>query len=73
MMIDKIIAYPLLIKESIKHPPFKAHMPRGAYIPIKKRPSLKHNYESTFERIKEVVFEMFPKLDPEYKKIIKGV
>ena len=69
MMIDKIIAYPLLIKETIKHPPFVNHMRAGAYIPVKKRPSKTPQYESTFERLKEMFFEAFPKLDSEYKKI----
>lgn len=70
-MIDKLVAYPLLIKNTTERPPFAAHMRQGAFIPTHKRPSLMPKQESTFERLREIFFEMFPKLDPEYKKLLK--
>ena len=67
-MITKIQSYSL---NSSYKPTFGAVIARKSYIPIKHRGEVlpKNIVPKFFARVKEVFFEMFPNLDPEYRKI----
>ena len=52
-------------------PVFCAVISKGHYIPVKRRGEIipENIMPEFFARVREIFFEMFPKLDPEYKKI----
>lgn len=68
-MITKI--QPYSINQNNYKPNFKAVIPQGHYISIKHRGKVlpENTVLKFFAQIKEIFFEIFPKLDPEYKKI----
>ena len=67
-MITRISPYS--IKTNYK-PNFGAVIPKGHYIPVRRRGEVipEKLLPKVFNQAKEVFFEMFPKLDPEYVKI----
>jgi hypothetical protein len=67
-MITKV--QPYSINQNYK-PNFTAVIPKGHYIPVKHKGEIipEKIVPKFFAQIKEIFFEMFPKLDSEYKKI----
>lgn len=68
-MITKI--QPYSINQNIYRPHFGAVIPKGHYIPVKQRGEVlpENIIPKFFAHVKEIFFEIFPKLDPEYKQI----
>lgn len=61
---------PYNIKQSYVKPSFQAIIPKDRYIPVKNRHvKTPENITKKFiANVKEILFEAFPKLDPEYVK-----
>ena len=68
-MITRI--QPGLQNQNPYKPKFCAVIPKGHYIPVKRRGEIipENVMPEFFAQIREIFFEMFPKLDSEYKKI----
>lgn len=68
-MITKIQPYSINSKNY--QPNFGAVIAHGHYVPVKRRGEVvpENIVPKFFAGVKEVFFEMFPKLDPEYKNI----
>lgn len=67
-MINKIQPYNV---RNNYNPSFKSVITKGARIPIKRRGEvIPENMGRKFlSNLKEMFFELFPKLDPEYRKL----
>ena len=72
-MITKIQPYSL--NQNNYRPNFGAVIPKGHYIPVKRRGDVlpENIIPKFFAQVKEIFFEMFPKFDPEYEKILTNV
>ena len=61
---------PYSTKQCYVKPNFQASLPKNKYIPVKNKDvKLSKNIMKNFiSNVKEILFEIFPKLDPEFTK-----
>lgn len=61
---------PYSIKQSYVKPSFLASIPKDRYIPVKSRNAKTPESitKKLIANVKEILFEAFPKLDPEYAR-----